>query len=925
MPLGAVRLRDLPRVGGKAAHLGEMIAAGLPVPSGFVVTTDACKRFMQSDPRIGNWLERLEGCDLLDPAALRAAAEEVGRQLSAIAVPGEVADAIAAALAAEPGGARAVRSSATVEDLPEASFAGQHDSFLNVSGRDAVVAAVKRCWLSLFSERAISYRRRKGVAPGSAQMAVVVQELIDADAAGVMFTTDPAGGDSDSILIEAAFGLGEAVVQGKVAPDRVEVSRSGLRVARRETGSKRMQIVAARDGVCEQLLAAEKAGAPVLDDKTAARLAGLGLEVERVLGGPLDIEWGVCGKEIWLLQARAVTTMPPGRGTSFEDRQVWTNAGAGEVLPDVITPMTWSLLRLFLRDGCDYFYRVCGIRVEFEQMTGLIAGRVYFNFNTLCALWWRLGRHVPGLRDKTLENLLGGQQDAMVALKKIKISEADLPRTEIRRWKAAAGLPFFVLRYLFYSPRRGRATVDKVRRFNEDLARVEPGPLSDGELLAAICGAFAPATLGGFRVLDEAVTAAGFFSLYNSLLLKLCEQWFGPDGRSTANRLLTGVGGLDDAGAGHELWLLAEQAAGEPAIKSALLGERTFPAFASRLEGCRGGAAFRARWDAFMQRHGHHVRGEVELINLRWSECPDLVLDMVRGYVEAINAGHPGPIVRQEALAGERVALANKYIGGLKNPLKRAIFRLVLHRAQEGAPLRENLKSELVRRFGFLRQFLLVLGRRLAARGRIADEKDVFFLEIEELQSGSLLDAGTDLRALTGGRRALHEQNLKLTPPTVVVGRFDPRAFVPEAVDRGTKVFHGLGVSAGIAVGRARVILRSDANERVQPGEILVAPFTDPGWTPYFVAAAGIVMDMGGMLSHGSIVAREYGIPAVVNVGPATQIIRTGQWIEVDADRGVVKVLDAAPDTGDGAREGGAPNLNPHRNLNLLQGRKGQD
>jgi pyruvate,water dikinase len=892
MPLGAVRLKDLPRVGGKAAHLGEMIAAGLPVPSGFVVTTDACKRFMQSDPRIGDWLERLERCDPRDPAALRAAAEEMRRQFSAITVPGEVADAIAAALATEPGGARAVRSSATVEDLPEASFAGQHDSFLNVPGCNAVLGAVKRCWLSLFSERAISYRMRKGVAPGRAQMAVIVQELIAADAAGVMFTTDPAGGDSDTILIEAAFGLGEVVVQGKVAPDRVAVSRSGLRVVRRETGLKRVQIVAGKEGVCEQVLAAEKAGAPVLDDGTAARLAGLGLEVERVLGGPLDIEWGMRGKEIWLLQARAVTTLQQGRGTSFEDRQVWTNANAGEGLPDVVTPMTWSIVQSLIRYLFDSLFRDCGLRLK-EQWIGLIAGRVYFNFNTMCALG-RLGRHVPGLRNRSMESLFGGHQDTMVALKQIKISEADLPRIEIRRWRAAVRLPVVMLHFLFYSPRRGQAVVDKIRRCNEDLARIEPGSLSDGELLAAIRGSFAPEALIGFNVIGELLGAVGFFFFYNLLLFNLCERWFAPEGRSTANRLLAGVGGLDDALAGHELWLLAEEAAREPEIKSVLLGERAFSAFASRLEGCRGGRAFRARWDAFMHRRGHHARGEIELFTPRWSECPDLVLDMVRGYVEAINAGHAGPIVQQEALAGERVALTNKCIGGLKNPLQRAIFRLVLYRAQNGGRLRENLKSELIRFFAFLRRFLLELGRRLAARGRLADQNDVFFLEIEELQSGSLWDAGTDLRALTAGRRALHGQNMKITPPAVIVGRFDPRAFVPDAVDRGTKVFHGLGVSAGTVTGRARVILRSDANERVLPGEILVAPFTDPGWTPYFVAAAGIVMDLGGMLSHGSIVAREYGIPAVVNVGPATQIIRTGQWLEVDADRGVVKVLDAA-------------------------------
>ena len=414
-------------------------------------------------------------------------------------------------------------------------------------------------------------------------------------------------------------------------------------------------------------------------------------------------------------------------------------------------------------------------------------------------------------------------------------------------------------------------------------------------------------------MIGELLGAVGFFFFYNLLLFSLCEQWFAPEGRSTANRLLAGVGGLDDAAAGRELWLLAEQAACDPEIKSVLLGERTFPAFASRLEGCRGGRAFLARWNAFMHRHGHHARGEIELFDPRWSECPDFVLDMVRGYVEAINAGHPGPIVRQEALAGERVALANRCIGGLKNPLKRAIFRFVLHRAQKGGGIRENLKSELIRFFAFLRRFLLELGRRLAARGRLADGNDVFFLEIEEVLSGSLWDPGTDLRALVAGRRALYEQNLKITPPSVVVGRFDPRAFVPDAVDHGTKVFHGLGVSAGVATGRARVILRSDANERVQPGEILVAPFTDPGWTPYFVAAAGIVMDLGGMLSHGSIVAREYGIPAVVNVGPATQIIRTGQWLEVDANRGVVRVLDAAPDA---ARPAATKEIQPGINTN---------
>jgi pyruvate,water dikinase len=898
IPLGAVRLKDLPRVGGKAAHLGEMLATGLPVPSGFVVTTDASERFMQSDPRIEDGLKSLEKCDVQEPAALRAAAEELREKLSTIPVPGDVAEAIATALAEASASAWAVRSSATVEDLPEASFAGQHDSFLNVRGRDAVVAAVKRCWLSLFSERAISYRMRKGVAPGRAQMAVIVQQLILSDAAGVMFTKNPGGGDSDSILIEAAFGLGEAVVQGKVTPDRVEVSRPELQVVRRETGSKGMQIVAGENGVREELLPAGKANAPVLDDETAARLAGLGLKVERLLGGPLDIEWSMHGGEIWLLQARAVTTLQHGQRSTFEDRQVWTNAAAGEVLPDVATPMTWSLLRILIQGLFDELLPACGIHFRGAPLVGLVAGRVYFNVNTVRALGHALA---PGAKARNLEHLWGGHQDTLLALKRIKITPADLPQIEVRRWKAVPGLAVIGLRILFYPPKRGQAAVERLWRLNEDLVGINPGSLSDGALLAAIRGKLPPAALKESKLLDEVISVASLFLLYSSLLIKLCERWFGQEGRSIANRLLTGMGDMNDAAAGHELWLLAEQAGRDPEFKSILFSERSFPIFASRLENCLGGQAFLDRWDDFMHRHGHHARGEVELFNPRWSECPDYVLDMVRGYVEAINAGHPGPVVRRDALAAERVALENKCLGSLKNPLKRTLFRFVLHRAQKGGQLRENLKSEGMRLFTFLRRFLLELGQRLAKRGRLADANDIFFLEIEELQSGFLWDAVTDLRAPVAGRRAEYERNSKLTPPAIVVGHFDPDNFQPEAVDHGTKVFHGLGVSAGAATGRAHVILRSDADEHMQPGEILVAPFTDPGWTPYFVAAAGIVMDMGGMLSHGSIVAREYGIPAVVNVGPATQIIRTGQWLEVNADQGVVKVLDAAPETGEQA------------------------
>jgi pyruvate,water dikinase len=896
MPLGEVRLGDLARVGGKAAHLGEMLAAGLPVPAGFVVTTEACKRFLRSEPQVESWLKSLGGRDLQNPEALRAAAEKVRDRLGAIAVPDEVAAAIAAAPPSNSSDAWAVRSSATMEDSLEASFAGQHDSFLNVRGYKAVVHAVKRCWLSLFSERAISYRMRKGVGLDGGQMAVIVQQLIHSHVAGVMFTREPTGANSDTILIEAALGLGEAVVQGKVTPERILVSRLGLSIIRRDIGSQRMQTVSAKEGgVCERPLAPEKMRAPVLKDEIAAQLARMGLEVERLLDSPLDIEWSVHGSEIWLLQARPAVVLKALAGghqstgarpsnSSFEDRQIWTNANSGEVMPDVVTPMTWSILMPLLRELLNRLLRVGGVRVRNEQIMSLVAGRTYFNFTMVCAL----GRCIPGMKNRTLEEFLGGRQDTLLALGKIQVLDADLPKVEVRRLRLVVALPALALGFLLYTPRRGETAIERVRRANDELTRIESGQLSDEELLRTIQASFIPTAMRNI----SALAALGFGCAWTLIFFELCKQWFEAEGRSTANRLLAGVGELDSAAAGHELWQLAEFAASDQELKALLLSTDTFSSFALQLAGCRKGRDFLAQWNAFMYRHGHHTRGEIELFNARWSECPDFVLDMVRGYVEAIDAGHTSPIARQELLAGERAVLESKCKGRLRNPLKRALFSFFLHRAQKGGRFRENIKSEAIRSLALLRQLLLELGRRLAADERLADANDIFFLKIDELQSGSLWETETDLRALVAGRRTEYERNLKMNPPPVVVGRFDPDSFVPDSVDHRAKVFHGLGVSKGMATGRARVLLRSDANERVQPGEILVAPFTDPGWTPYFVAAAGIVMDLGGMLSHGSIVAREYGIPAVVNVGPATQVIRTGQWLKVDADQGVVQVLE---------------------------------
>jgi phosphohistidine swiveling domain-containing protein len=290
-----------------------------------------------------------------------------------------------------------------------------------------------------------------------------------------------------------------------------------------------------------------------------------------------------------------------------------------------------------------------------------------------------------------------------------------------------------------------------------------------------------------------------------------------------------------------------------------------------------------------MAQHGHHCRGEVELRNPRWREMPEMVLGMVRSYLGRFDQTNPVSLHHRHAL--ERRTLAEQCRKQLWDPVRRALFDFLLGNAQRASIARENLKSEVIRGTALARGLLLELSRRLCGRGVLHTPDDIFFLHLEEMQPVCAGRPGFDVAQTIASRRAEYEANKVLSPPPVIVGRYDPNRVAPSLMDGSSNVLKGVAVSPGVVTGPARVILRADTAEQVLPGEILVAPFTDPGWTPYFLQAAAIVMDMGGLLSHGSIIAREYGIPAVVNVGPATRIIATGQMLQVDGNRGEVRIL----------------------------------
>jgi len=884
IPLQAVRDDDLPEVGAKALNLARMMRAGLPVPSGFCVTASVYRKHVDS-PRLQLRLSAdLQMLATSEPEDRRQILLDLRQAIISAPLPGDLCDAVQdywrrSPEAAPPPHLLAVRSSATAEDLPGHSFAGQHDTFLGVSGLEGCLEAIRKCWASLWTERAFEYRARNGITHEGVGMAVIVQELVPAEASGVLFTADPVTGGADRLVIEACWGLGEMLVSGKVTPDRFVLAKADLTICSRRVGDKAIESVPnPRGGTLQRPLSPERAQAPALDDKSAHALARLATETEKLLGAPLDIEWALAGDRPYLLQARPITTL--GKARTREDRQVWTNLNTGEVMPDVVTPMSWSVIEPLISKLLGQFFERLGMRLEGYPLFGEVAGRVYFNYNTLIAF----ARRFPGMGQEGITEMFGGRQDVAAKLGEIKIAEDDIPDLDVSLMRVALKLPGLMYDAVSFSPSRANAIMRRLRRRTDEETAVPLKELSPPQLTRR-----ARAIVHELEEDPEVFALVGMVQAYGTTLYSKCRKWFGDDGNMVASRMLMGLGSNEIANAGVELWRLAECAHAHPPVEAAILHTAHFAHARASLQAAEGGDEFLQRWHAFMQTHGHHCRGELELMNPRWSETPDVILEQLKSYVRAV--GSDDFLARYGRLREEREKAVEEALHRLHNPLRRGAFRFLVRKAQFCTPLRENCKSELVRRWGVIRTLLLELGERLTADGTLAAREDIFFLRLEELESvASGKEDRQAMRQRVSTRRAEYEANKAVSPPPVVVGRFDPTKAIVEEIKEGIETLTGVPVNPGVVTGPARVILRA-GDDQVRPGEILVAPFTDPGWTPYFLNAAAIVTDMGGILSHGSIVAREFGIPAVVNVGPATRTIRTGQMIQVDGAKGIVRIL----------------------------------
>ncbi|MBL9039234.1 MAG: hypothetical protein JNG84_12010 [Archangium sp.] len=821
-------------VGGKGASLQRLVRAGAPVPPAWAIAAAAFEAHLQH-PAVAAALREAESTKQWAPVR-RAIADA------------PVSDVLLAALTecgAQPGVTWAVRSSAVDEDGQRHSFAGQHDSLLQVDGA-ALAAAVRTCWASAFSERAMAYRARNG--GGRPVMAVVLQHMVDAECAGVLFTTDPTGAHRDTLILEAVKGLGEALVSGTVAPQRWRITRG------------------------THVFSERPVEPPLLTDAAVRDLCARAVALETEWKAPLDLEWALADGRPWLLQARPITTSAkPSRVL------VWTNTNTGELMPDVATPLSFSLVERFVSALFRGLLTPFGISLGAFPIVGRVGGRLYFCLNTLLALL----RVVPGLARRNPAEFFGGNPDAMRAAVE-RLKPEDVMQVHIEWLTFFSGI-FTAVRSMWRARNvESEAILAGVRAAVSEQLQGDPRRLSEVELA------------GHIREAESAVFGPdrGFFTLMVGMaclnaVAVLTAKWLGDATGALAGRLLSGLGGMASADAGHALFRLAANVRGT-ALQPVLEASAPWGETRATLEASEAGRAFLSEFDAFHRRYGHHARGEIDVAVPRWSEQPEATLATLRAFLGAMPADPPEAVHARRQR--ERLALEADVAKRLGWP-RRAVFASVLGRAHQALVLRENLKSLSIECIAAVRRHALEAGNRLSARGVLSTRDDVFLLSLDELDAVLRGGVSPSLDELERRRREL-ETFRHLTPPELVVGSLEASAPArPPNVASGNSLT-GLAVSPGVVEGVARVVLRADETVRVAPGEILVAPFTDPGWTPYFVAAAAVVVDVGGMLSHGSIVAREYGIPAVVNVGSATTWVKTGQRIRVDGDRGVVTLVD---------------------------------
>ncbi|MFF1380926.1 rifamycin-inactivating phosphotransferase [Streptomyces sp. NPDC058308] len=850
--------RQVAVVGGKGAHLGALSRIeGVRVPTGFCVTTDAFRRIVADAPSLGEQLDRLARLGPDDREATRTLSAEIRRTIEEIAVPADLTAEITRALGRfGEDAAYAVRSSATAEDQPTASFAGQQDTYLNVIGPAEIVRHISRCWASVFTERAVTYRRRNGVDHRTVHMAVVVQRMVLPHASGILFTADPVTGDRKVSTVDAGFGLGEALVSGLVNPDVFKV-RDGRVVERTIAAKERAVHALPAGGTREVTLGPGQQEQPALTDAQAEELVRLGRRIEAHFGRPQDIEWCLADDGFQIVQSRPITTLFPLPDAPDQDNHVYVSVGHQQMMTDPMRPLGYSMWQLTAmvamhEAGGRLFVDVTRRLASPTSRAALLDLMGKGDPLTRDALETVIDRgdFVPSLPDEVPGGPPAGGPPAPVETDPAVVTEL------IERSEASVAALERDIR-----TKSGPALFDFLLEAFEEHKRVLSDPLS-------------------FQALMAGMEATWWL---NDKL----QEWLGE--KNAADTLTLSAPDNITSEMGLALLDVADVVRAHPEVVAFLQGVEGED-FLDELAKVEGGAEARDAIEAYLDRYGVRCVGEIDITRPRWRERPatlvPVILDNVRNF-------EPGAAAlrfergRQKAQAKEEEVLSR--LRALPDGERKAEeTKRMIDRVRTFIGYREYPKYGIVSRYFVYKQALLAEAERLVRADVLVDKEDIFYLTFQELHDAVRTHQVDErlIRRRKDDFRSYHA----LTPPRVLTSDGEAVTGAYRRDDAPAGALIGLPVSAGTVEGRARVIL-DIAEADLEAGDILVTTFTDPSWSPLFVGIAGLVTEVGGLMTHGAVIAREYGLPAVVGVAGATRQIRDGQRIRVHGTDGYVEIL----------------------------------
>ncbi|MEH7504171.1 phosphoenolpyruvate synthase [Neobacillus drentensis] len=876
---------SLPFVGGKGANLGEMSRAGFPIPQGFCITTFAYRAFLGTSDEMDELFSLLDQLkpDQLDE--IRNLGKRIRASLESLTMPDDIRSAILAAWKRiGTDSAYAIRSSATAEDLPTASFAGQQDTYLNVIGEDQLLQATQKCWASLFTDRAISYRMKNGFDHRSVFLSVVVQRMVFPEVSGIMFTADPVTGHRKTTAIDASFGLGEALVSGIVSADLYQV-RSG-QIVKKQIADKKVAIYALPEGgTITREVPLDIRNKQALSDEKISELARLGKKIEDHYRTEQDIEWGLADGKIFILQSRPITSLYPLPDLNGDaNLQVFFSFGHQQMMTEAMKPLAISLWRTLFPFGKR------NITSESEAMAAA-GGRLFLNPTEV--LYWKPARKIMPKVISNIDELISNALEQFTQRERF-LKEA-VPNREVIKKARQMMKPILtnvsksiLFRDTSKSIQRCNELMETlVKQSKEELSLVSgSGRMkwvqeSAGKLMMTFFQRMLPYPLSGIVAFK--------------MIQYLSQRWLGDD--QEAYVLNKSLPGNVTSEMGLALGDVADTARPYPEVIQ-YLKEAEDHSFYEGLSQIEGGHIFRKEFELYMDQYGMRCPGEIDITKPRWRESPTILVPSILSHIQnlkprehrekfyngKIEAEHAGQSIL------ERV---RKTRGGLVK--QRWMSRLIkVYRDRMG--IREHPKYMLVQHLNLYKQAILEEADKFVDKGILQHQTDVFYLTLDEILAIVENRFAGDLPELIHQRKKEFEWYQKLTPPRVMTSEGEIITGRRRDIQAPIGALIGTPVSPGVTEGFAKVVL-SPEQGNLKPGEVLIAPFTDPGWTTLFNSAQALVMEVGGLMTHGAVVAREYGIPAVAGVDEATKKIKDGQYIRVDGTHGYVEILESYKDT----------------------------